>query len=114
MEKIVDDISKPITPADPADDGWKWGIFEIMGHRTHAGRFREEEMFGSKMLRIDIPVNGDAAVNGWETVYYGGSSIFSFRLCDEAAAVKVNKPYDPATSYRITARDDIEDDESPF
>jgi hypothetical protein len=86
-----------------ADEGWEWAIVEIMGHRQHAGRTREVEKFGSKMLRIDIPIKGDAAANGWETHLYGGSTIFSYTLADEAAVIKHNKPYEPAARYRLPA-----------
>ena len=80
-------------------NGWEWAIVEVFGHRKHAGRTREEERFGAKLLRIDIPVKGDAAVNGRQTIYYGGSSIFSFALCSEEAAIKANKPYEPPARY---------------
>ena len=40
-------------------DGFEWAIVEVLGHRKHAGRVREEERFGAKMLRIDVPVHGD-------------------------------------------------------
>ena len=46
------------------NDGWEWAIVEIFGHRRHAGRTREEERFGAKMLRIDIPVKGAHGANG--------------------------------------------------
>ena len=58
------------TPAAPEPDGWEWAIVEVFGHRRHAGRTREEERFGAKLLRVDIPVKGDAAANGWETIYW--------------------------------------------
>lgn len=83
--------------AKPATDGWEWAIVEIFGHRTHAGRTREEERFGSKMLRIDVPNRGDAEAHGWTTMYYGGSAIFSFALTDEASVIRINKPYEPAS-----------------
>jgi len=41
------------------------------GHRSHWGRSREEERFGAKMIRIDVPNQGDPA-KGWTTHYYGG------------------------------------------
>ena len=31
-------------------DGFEWAIVEVLGHRKHAGRVREEERFGAKML----------------------------------------------------------------
>lgn len=99
-------------PAAPAADneGWEWAIVEIYGHRKHAGRVREEERFGAKMLRIDIPVKGDAVA--WETHYYGGSSIFSYTLTDEDSVMRANKPYEPAARYRLPAPE--EDDDEPF
>jgi hypothetical protein len=81
------------------ENGWEWAIVEIFGHRSHAGRVREEERFGAKMLRIDVPKDGDASANGWETHYYGGASIFSFTLTDEASVIKINKPYSAASRY---------------
>lgn len=82
---------------NPDNDGWEWAIVEIFGHRTHAGRTREEERFGTKMLRVDVPVRGDAAAHGWSTHYYGGAAIFSFTLTDEASVIRANKPYEPAS-----------------
>ncbi len=90
------------------NDGWEWAIVEIMGHRKHAGRVREEERFGAKMLRIDIPVDGKPDEKGWTTHYYGGSSIFSFTLTDEASVMKANKPWEP---YRYQIEDQSAEDD---
>lgn len=92
------------------NDGWEWARVEIMGHRCHYGRTREEERFGSKMLRIDVPNKGDPAAHGWSTLYYGGSSIFSFALTDEASVMKGNKPY--VSPYALT--DQSDDDDAEF
>lgn len=89
-----------------SDDGWEWGIVEIMGHRTHVGRCREEERFGAKMLRVDVPIKGDPDVNGWETHWYGGSSIFSYALTDKESAMRLNKPHESPSRYRLPAPDD--------
>lgn len=99
----------------PPEPGWEWGIVEIFGHRRHAGRVREEERFGAKMLRIDIPVKGDAA-NGWTTHFYGGASIFSFSLTDEATALAANRPYAPPSlaRYRRDEGDEPSDDAGGF
>ena len=93
-----------------ADDGWEWARVEVMGHRCHYGRTREEERFGAKMLRIDIPKKGDVAANGWETIYYGGASIFSFALTDEATVVRANKPYDTAARLTYSEPEDGNED----
>lgn len=102
-----------------ADDGWEWAVVEIFGHRRHAGRTREEERFGSKMLRIDVPIFAPArtlfdAADGkpeapeivWQTHYYGGASIFSYTLTDEASVMRANKPYESPYRMRLAAPDD--------
>ncbi len=83
------------------ETGWEWAMVEIFGHRSHAGRAREEERFGTKMLRIDVPIKGEPAVNGWETHWYGGSSIFSYTLTDEESVFRANKPYEAPSRYRL-------------
>lgn len=107
---------EPKTEATPEPDGWEWAIVEIMGHRKHAGRIREVEQFGAKMVRVDIPIKGDPA-NGWETRLYGGGSIFSVSYSDEATVMKANKPYE--SPYRLTlqseaAEVDDPDEDRPF
>ena len=80
---------------EPQNDGWEWAIVEVMGHRRHAGRTREEERFGAKMIRVDVPIKGDPVANGWESHFYGGGSIFSMAPCTEAVARKMaeaNRP----------------------
>lgn len=90
-------VAQPL-PDAPA---WEWALVEIFGHRSHAGRAREEERFGAKMLRIDVPIDGDPAVKGWRTHFYGGSSIFSYALTDEDSVMRANKPYERASPYRL-------------
>jgi len=55
------------------------------------------------MLRIDVPVKGDPSVHGWTTHYYGGASIFSFTLTDEATVMRKNLPWDAPA--RLTYRE---------
>jgi hypothetical protein len=97
-----------------ADEGWEWAIVEIMGHRSHACRAREVEKFGAKMIRVDVPLKGDPATNGWETHFYGGASVFSYTPTDEASVMKINKPYDAVARYRLPAPSEHEMDEEPF
>lgn len=84
-------------------DGWEWAIVEIFGHRRHAGRAREEERFGAKMLRIDVPKAGDPAANGWTTFFYTGGAIFSYALADEPAVMRINKPWEPPSRMSLPA-----------
>lgn len=96
-------------------DGWEWAVLEIFGHRKHAGRTREEERFGAKLLRIDIPNKGDPATHGWSTHFYGGSAIFSFSLADEATCLKANKPWEPPSRLSLPPPcDDDADDDGPL
>lgn len=100
-------MSDAATTAVPADEpGWEWMAVEVFGHRSHAGRVREEERFGAKMLRIDVPVGGDPDAKGWQTHFYGGASIFSLRLIDREAALAANRPYTPPARYALPAPDD--------
>lgn len=104
------DMPETVTETPPQPDhleggAFDWCVVEIFGHRRHAGRGREEDRFGIKILRIDVPIKGDVAANGWETHYYGGSSIFSFTLSDEATVMRMNKPYELPARYRLPAPD---------
>lgn len=96
------------TAAFPSDagEGFEWAIVEIFGHRVVAGRVREEERFGAKMLRIDVPVlrypepteaepEPAPALQGWNQQFYGGAAIFSMRPSDEATVNKMNTPFRP-------------------
>ncbi len=90
-------------------EGFEWAVVEIMGHRKHAGRVRQEERFGAKMLRIDVPTLATDpieegkpmswSVTSWTTHWYGGPSLFSFTLTDEESAMKINRPYVSAQRY---------------
>ncbi|TDR34706.1 hypothetical protein [Aquamicrobium defluvii] len=104
---------------------FEWAIVEIMGHRKHAGRVREEERFGAKMLRVDVPKiemieTMDEAhphplprVTGWTTHWYGGPSIFSFTLTDEESVMRINRPYYSPQRY-IAPPHDPDFDEVEF
>lgn len=110
----MDAMTEP-TPTEIAPIEWEWAVVEIFGHRQHAGRCREHEKFGAKMLRVDVPIKGDPVTNGWETHWYGGSSIFSYTLTDEDSVMRSNKPYEPPSRYRLPAPESFdEDDEIPI
>jgi len=102
-EKWVDYTDQAAVAAVAADEsnGWEWAVVEIFGHRKHAGRCREEERFGAKMLRVDIPTKDAAGVVSWETHFYGGASIFSYTLTDEASVMLANRPYERPSPYQL-------------
>lgn len=82
--------------ATVADDPWQWATVEIIGlPQAMAGRIREEERFGAKLLRIDIPLKGDPDKFGWETHYYGGLAISSYTVTDQDTVMRANRPYEP-------------------
>lgn len=115
-----------LKPVDPEHfPPFEWAIVEIFGHRRHVGRAREEERFGAKMLRIDVPsLTADPtlfdAADGkkpeppivWASHYYGGSSIFSYTPTDEATVMRFaeRRPM-PAIPYRAH---DLYDDETEY
>ncbi len=74
-------------PAEPF-----WAVLELMGHVRLAGKVSEEERFGSKIGRIDVPADGGRFV----TIYFGGSSVYRMTPCDEDTARAVAARSAPA------------------
>lgn len=80
----------------------QWAIVELMGHVKLAGKLSEEERFGSKMGRLDIPIDvvctcpplpsGDRTGcrgicgTGFVTQHFGGQSVYRITYCTEAVA----------------------------
>lgn len=121
MAEIMKEEPMIVTEIPVQDE--EFAIVEIFGHRRHAGRISEAERFGAKLLRIDIPCEGDFA-KGYESHYYGGSSIFSLTPTTADVVAKMNAPWRPALPYTreaaerdgmidepATARGDDDDDE---
>lgn len=86
-----------------------WAIVELMGHVRHAGILTEEEKFGAKVGRVDVP-DGDRFV----TFYFGGASIYRISIVDEAAARAVAKfqaprPVQPYEMPALAAADRDQD-----
>lgn len=112
------------TQADGSPPPELWACVEIFGHRKHYGRVKEVERFGTKMLRVDAPLESAAPLLGedekFETFLYGGGAIFSLTPMTEEAARKWAeaerpKPYRPLE--RLPAPDyygDDDDDDRPF
>ena len=64
-----------------------WAIVELMGHCKISGRLSEEEKFGSKLGRLDIPQEDGTFV----TRYFGGASVYGIAVVSEAVARHVAK-----------------------
>lgn len=60
----------------------RWAIVEQMGYLKAAGRISEEEMGGSKLIRLDVPTPD----GGFMTKYIGGSSIYQITIVTEEVA----------------------------
>lgn len=84
--------AEPVAPTD------EYAIVEIMGHRRHVGRIREVERFGSKMLQVDVPTDGDFA-KGWVSHFYAGGALFGVTYTDLDTVEKLNKPHERYRPY---------------
>lgn len=104
-------VSEAEVAAEAETQAWEWAIVEIFGHRRHVGKAREEERFGAKMLRIDVPKIGASADDiTWSSHFYGGSSIFSYTVTDEKTVMNyAERSYTPAIPYRDHGHDDDDD-----
>ncbi len=87
-------FEKAAEPPPPGDDD-EYARVEVFGHRLHYGRVIEVERFGAKLLRLDVPTDGDFA-NGYTTLFYAGSAIFSFTGTTRSAVERANKAMRPA------------------
>lgn len=97
-----------------------WAIVELMGHVRLGGRLTEEERFGAKMGRLDVP-HGD----GFVTQFFGGGSVYRITIVDEAAAravaVRTPEPVSPwempkqiaAPEPQLVVRDEEIDEDDP-
>jgi hypothetical protein len=75
-----------------------WAVVELMGHVKLAGRLTEEEKFGAKLGRLDIPQD-DPLIAGetvFVTQYFGGGSVYRITLVTEEVARHVGKKSSPA------------------
>lgn len=73
----------------------EWAVVELMGHVRIAGRLTEEERFGTKLGRIDIP-RGE----GFVTQYFGGASVYRVTPVSEEAARAVARRSQPEPVHR--------------
>lgn len=76
-----------------------WGVLQLMGHVRIAGKISEEERFGAKIGRIDIPREDGT----FSTEYFGAGSIYRVQATTEEIARKIAaQSYDkPIHSYEM-------------
>jgi hypothetical protein len=89
-----------------------WAVLELMGHVRMAGRVTEEERFGSKMGRIDVPGPDDS----FTTVYFGGASVYRMTPTTEEIARSVaghNQPR-PVSLYELPKPAVAKEDEMAY
>lgn len=79
----------------------QWAILELMGHVRLAGRVTEEELFGAKMGRIDIPTSD---LYAFTTQYFGGSSVYRLTPTTEEIARSVAANNQPRPVQRGSCR----------
>lgn len=81
--QLIGAINTPPPAAAAAAPGEEWGIVSLLGHCTFAGRVTEEERFGAKLGRCDIPQPDGSFV----TRYFPGASLYSYVPCTKEAAM---------------------------
>lgn len=76
-----------------------WAIVELMGHRRLAGYVEEVELFGGKMMRLDVPSDPPA------TQFYGSSAIYCVTPTTEelARAFAQSRGPRPVERYELPA-----------
>lgn len=74
----------------------EWAILELMGRRRLAGYVSEAEVFGTTLVRIDVPDE----VRGTVTQFYSPSSIYCLTPTTEDTAREVAKASRPAPIER--------------
>lgn len=105
MDATTETEASAAAAPDAADlAGFEWCMCEIFGHRSHSGRAREEERFGSKMMRIDaLRIAADGS-DIWQTFYYSGGSLFSYQpSTEETVRARAPRDYAPRRAAALPA-----------
>ncbi len=79
-----------------SDNFETWAIVELLGHVKIAGLVSEEERFGTKMGRIEIPGPDGKFV----TQYFAGGSVYRITPTTEEIARSVAKNNAPSPVHR--------------
>lgn len=71
----------------------EWAIIELLGHRRLAGFVRDVELFGTRMIRLDVPSEKSGEPEA--TQFYSPSSLYALTPTTEEVARRVaagNRP----------------------
>lgn len=92
-----------------------WALLELLGHRQRVGKVSEAEIYGGKLIKIDIPVK---ELDGeYVTEYYGCASIYALRpISEDIAQSYITRLGDPRpirpADYQPKFQDAIEYEDS--
>jgi len=64
----------------------QWAILELMGHIRYAGLITKDDIFGSNLLRVDIPMPD----NSYVTQLVNPASIYRLTFCDSFTAAEAS------------------------
>lgn len=78
-----------------------WAIVDLMGHLRLAGKLTEEERFGAKMGRLEIP----QADGSFRTEWFGGASVYKISAVTEEVArgYAQQNPSPPVSPWDVRA-----------
>ena len=85
-----------------------WALVEQMGFRRSVGIVSEVETFGTKMLRLDVPVFDGEKIVEYVTRFCGGPSLYQITpMSDDVGVAAARQQEDPRpvnpTKFRLAA-----------
>lgn len=81
-----------------------WAILELMGHRRLAGWVKEEEHFGTGLIRIDV-LHGEAMERDVTTQYYSPQALYALTPTTEEVVRAAARSNDVAPVSRWELRE---------
>lgn len=81
-----------------------WCVVELMGHQQIAGKVSEKAMFGTALMRVDVP---ETSKREAFTKFYGGSAIYAITPVSQAVARAMAEGLDetPIQTWRMKTVD---------
>lgn len=92
------------SPSQAQDDNEtpRWAVVELMGHIRTGGRVSKDTMYGTPMLRLDIPQTAEP--DRFVTQLVNASALYRLTFCDEAiarAAASRSSSHQPIDSWTL-------------